>query len=380
MPIIQQTEIPERKYGVHYKIGAEELLMKSKEEITQVRSAHRFDENSLADYLKSNMEGFSGELKVHQFAFGQSNPTFLLSAGGKEYILRKKPPGKLLPSAHAVDREYRIIAALKETKVPVPEALLLCRDDSIIGTPFYVMNRVEGRIFRHVTAHSASDAEERSAIFDAMNDTLAKIHLVDWEAMGLADYGKPGNYMARQVGRWTKQYMASKTGNMEAMENLIKWLEKNIPADESATIVHGDFRLENLIVHPTEPRVVAVLDWELSTLGHPLADLAYNCMNYYIPVMENKISGYRGLDLAALGIPEERDYIAAYCRRTGRRSIPNWKFFIGFSMFRLIAIIQGVYKRGLDGIASSDKAKDYGEYGRLLADLAWKIVSGNRIS
>ncbi|MBW1781957.1 MAG: phosphotransferase [Deltaproteobacteria bacterium] len=353
--------------------------MKSREEITQVRAAHRFNEKTLADYLRSHIQGFSGELKVNQFEFGQSNPTFLLWAGGKEYVLRKKPPGKLLPSAHAVDREYRIIAALKETNVPVPDALLLCEDDSIIGTPFYVMNRVEGRIFRHVTATTASDAEERGAIFDAMNDTLAKIHRVDWQALGLADFGKPGNYMARQVDRWTRQYMASKTDDMEAMDHLIDWLEKNIPADDSATIVHGDFRLENLIIHLTEPRVVAVLDWELSTLGHPLADLAYNCMNYYIPVRESRVSGYRGLNLTELGIPEEMDYVSAYCRRTGRDSIPNWNFFIAFSMFRLIAIIQGVYKRGLDGIASSDKAKYYGEYARFLADLAWKTVTGEKL-
>ncbi len=354
--------------------------MKLKEEITKVRPAHRFDENMLAAYLKANLKGFSGELKVSQFEFGQSNPTFLLSAGGKEYVLRKKPPGKLLPSAHAVDREYRIMVALQETDVPVPEALLLCKDDSIIGTPFYVMNRVVGRIFRNVAAITASDAEERSAIFDAMNDTLAKIHLVNWKALGLVDYGKPGNYMARQVGRWTQQYLASKTDDMQAMDYLIKWLEKNIPGDESAAVVHGDFRLENLVIHPTEPRVVAVLDWELSTLGHPLADLAYNCINYYIPVTADRFSGYKGLDLTDWGIPEEKDYVAAYCRRTGRKSIDNWKFFIGFSMFRLAAIVQGVYKRGLDGIASSDKAKDYGKYGRFLADLAWKIVSGSRVS
>ena len=349
--------------------------MKLAKEITEVRAAHRFDESALADYLVANIKGFSGKLKVRQFQYGQSNPTFLLSSDGKEYVLRKKPPGKLLPSAHAVDREYRIIKALKNTDVPVAETLLLCRDDSIIGTPFYVMEHVEGRIFRDVTASKAKSPEERAAIFDAMNDTLAKIHLVDWKALGLADYGKPGNYMARQVSRWKRQYEASKTDDVEDMDYLIQWLEKNTPADDSATIVHGDLRLENLIIHPSEPLVVAVLDWELSTLGHPLSDLAYNCMQYYIPVSEDRLSGYKGLDLNGLGIPEETDYVDAYCRRTGRSGIADWEFFMAFSMFRLAGIVQGVYKRGLDGIASSEKAKSYGKYAPFLAEVARRIIS-----
>lgn len=352
--------------------------MNSSREITPVRPAHSFDENSLATYLKANINGFAGTLHVSQFEYGQSNPTFLLSAGGKEYVLRKKPPGKLLPSAHAVDREHRIINALKNTDVPVPETWMLCEDDSVIGTPFYVMERVEGRIFREPAASEASDAKERSAIFDDMNNTLAKIHLVDWETLGLTDYGKPGNYMGRQVGRWTKQYKASKTDNIETMDRLIQWLENNIPVDHTTTVVHGDFRLENLIIHPSEPRVVAVLDWELSTLGHPLADLAYNCMSYHIPSMEGRLTGYKDLNLAELGIPEETDYFAAYCRRTGWGNIPNYQFFMAFSMFRLAAIVQGVYKRGLDGIASSDHAKAYGEYVRFLTDSACRIISKNK--
>jgi aminoglycoside phosphotransferase (APT) family kinase protein len=349
--------------------------MNAEKEITEVRPAHRFDERALADYLNANIDGFSGKLKVRQFQYGQSNPTFLLSAGGKPYVLRKKPPGKLLPSAHAVDREYRIIKTLKETDVPVAEALLLCQDDSIIGTPFYVMEHVEGRIFRDVAATTAGSPEERSAIFDAMNDTLAKIHVLDWKALGLTDYGKPGNYMARQVSRWERQYEASKTDDIEDMDYLIQWLKKNIPADDSATVVHGDLRLENLIIHPSEPRVLAVLDWELSTLGHPLSDLAYNCMQYYIPVSESRLSGYKGLNLGELGIPDETDYIKAYCRRTGRSRIEDWEFFLAFSMFRLAGIVQGVYKRGLDGIASSVKAKSYGEYVPFLADAARQIIS-----
>jgi len=350
--------------------------MRTGEEITQVRPSQRFDEEALAKYLSKNLEGFSGPLRVRQFEYGQSNPTFLIATGRKQWVLRKKPPGKLLPSAHAVDREYRIIKALRETEVPVPETYLLCEDDSVIGTSFYIMDLVEGRIFRDPTAPELSSNRERSQIFDAMNDTLAKIHGVDWRSLGLADYGKPGNYMGRQVSRWTKQYEASKTHDIESMDRLIDWLPKSIPEDDSTTIAHGDFRLENLILHPAEPKVIAVLDWELSTLGHPLADLAYNCMVYHIPFKGGIRVGYSGLDVEALGIPPESDYVAAYCRRTGRTEIPNWEFFLAFSMFRLAGIVQGVYKRGLDGIASSDKAETYGQHVQFLSDIAWRIASG----
>lgn len=349
--------------------------MRTREEVTQVRASQRFDEKALSDYLHKELEGFSGKLRVRQFEYGQSNPTFLVSAGRKDWVLRKKPPGKLLPSAHAVDREFKIIKALRETDVPVPETYLLCEEESIIGTPFYIMDFVEGRIFRDPTAPELSDNRERSAIFDAMSDTLAKIHRVDWQAVGLAGYGKPGNYMERQVGRWTKQYEASKTHEVKSMDRLIDWLPKHIPDDDSTTIAHGDYRLENLVIHPTEPRVMAVLDWELSTLGHPLADLAYNCMVYHIPAKGGVRVGYSGLDTEALGIPTEANYVAAYCRRTGRREIPNWEFFLAFSMFRLAGIAQGVYKRGLDGIASSDKAKTYGKYVAFLSEIAWQIAS-----
>ena len=349
--------------------------MNTAKEITEVRPAHRFDESALADYLRANIKGFSGKLKVGQFQYGQSNPTFLLSSDGKTYVLRKKPPGKLLPSAHAVDREYRIIKTLRKADIPVAEALLLCTDDSIIGTPFYVMEHVEGRIFRDVKASMAKSPEERRAIFDAMNDTLARIHLVDWKALGLADFGKPGNYMARQVSRWHRQYEASKTDDIEDMDYLFEWLDKNIPSDDSATVVHGDLRLENMIIHPSEPRVMAVLDWELSTLGHPLSDLAYNCIQYYIPVTESGPSGYKGLNLSEVGIPLEADYVDAYCRRTGRERIGDWEFFMAFSFFRLAGIVQGVYKRGLDGIASSEIARTYGEYVPFLAGIARQIIS-----
>jgi aminoglycoside phosphotransferase (APT) family kinase protein len=217
---------------------------------------------------------------------------------------------------------------------------------------------------------------ERAAIFDAMNDTLAKVHMADWENLGLSDFGKKGNYMARQVGRWSKQYEASKTEQIDSMDHLIEWLQNNMPQDDSTTIVHGDFRLENLIIHPTEPRVAAILDWELCTLGHPLADLAYNCLPYHLPAIGGRRSGFNGMDLGPLGIPSEADYLSAYCLHTHRENIPDWKFFIAFSLFRLAAIVQGVYKRGLDGIASSDKARSFGEQVRFLSDTAWQLATG----
>lgn len=344
-------------------------------EIVEIREAQRFDAKALENYLRRELAGFSGELTVSQFAFGQSNPTFLLSAGGKEYVLRKKPPGKLLPSAHAVDREYRILKALEKTDVPVPRTFLLCRDESIIGTAFYVMERMNGRVFRIPTAPDVSGPKERSAIFDNMNDTLAKIHMVDWKALGLEDFGKPGNYMARQVSRWSTQYEASQTEHIESMDNLMKWLKENIPADDTTSIVHGDFRLENTMVHATEPRIIAVFDWELSTLGHPLADLAYNCMGYHLPDMGDQRTVYTTVDLEEWGIPTEAAYIESYCARTGRREIADWEFYIAFSIFRLAAIVQGVYKRGLDGIASSDTAKTYGAMVKGLSDAGWAIVS-----
>jgi aminoglycoside phosphotransferase (APT) family kinase protein len=350
--------------------------MTAGEEIVEVRPAQRFDEEGLRHYLKRELEGFPGEITVRQFGYGQSNPTFLLSGDGREYVLRKKPPGKLLPSAHAVDREYRILKALCDTDVPVPKTYLLCKDESVIGTSFYLMERLKGRIFRDPAASEAADPEERAAVFDAMNDTLARIHRVDWRAMGLADFGKAGNYMARQISRWSRQYKSSETDVIESMDNLIEWLSEHVPDDDGTSIVHGDFRLENLIFHPAEVRVVAVLDWELSTLGHPLADLAYNCMGYHFPALGGRRSGYKNLDLRALGIPSESDYVAAYCRRTGRDEIPDWEFYIAFGIFRLAAIVQGVYKRGLDGIASSDKAKTYGAQVRFLADIGWRIASG----
>jgi aminoglycoside phosphotransferase (APT) family kinase protein len=270
-----------------------------------------------------------------------------------------------------VDREYRVITALAQTDVPVPRTYVLCEDPAVIGSAFYVMDYVRGRIFRDPQLPGL-DRAERRAIYDEMNDVLARLHRVDHQAVGLGDYGKPGNYFERQIGRWTKQYEAAKTDLVEPMEHLIAWLPSHIPPGDDTTIAHGDFRLENSIYHPTEPRMLAVLDWELSTLGHPLADLAYNCMPYH---MNNPQQGTLiDVDHAATGIPSEADYIAAYCRRTGRSGIEHWDFYLAFSLFRLASIVQGVYKRGLDGNASSDQATQFGAICRLLATLAWNMV------
>lgn len=342
-----------------------------------VAPRHRFDNAALDRYLARHLEGYRGELEVRQFDSGQSNPTFLLSAkiaGGdrRAFVLRKKPPGKLLHSAHQVDREYRVITALAGTGVPVPTTRLLCTDDSVIGQMFYIMDGVEGRIFTDSTL-PGMDPQERAAIFDSMNDALARLHAVDFTAVGLSDYGKHGQYVARQLSRWSRQYQETKTEEIAAMDHLIPWLAANIPDEDPTSIVHGDYRLGNLIVHPTEPRVVAVLDWELSTLGHPLCDLAYNCIGYYFDTPPH---GFAGVDLATSGHPTEPVYVAAYCARTGRSQIEHWTFYLAFSLFRLAAIAQGVYKRHLDGTAASPDAVRSRDAARQRADLAWSLVAG----
>jgi aminoglycoside phosphotransferase (APT) family kinase protein len=340
-------------------------------ETGEVRSAHQFDVAALERYMREHVDGFRGPLAVRQFKGGQSNPTFLLTAGGKRYVMRKKPPGKLLASAHQVDREYRVIRALADTDVPVAKTYALCTDDGVIGAAFYIMDCVEGRIFRDPQLPGLS-REERAAVYDEMNDVLARLHRVDYEAIGLGDYGKPGNYFERQIGRWTKQYQAAQTDDVEAMNNLIAWLPTHIPPGDETCIAHGDFRLENSIYHPTEPRMLALLDWELSTLGHPLADLAYNCLLYH---MNSPTQGTLvGIDFAAMGLPTEQEYVADYCRRTGRPDVEHWDFYLAFSLFRLASIAQGVYKRGLDGNASSEQAMTYGTICQLLAYLAWSMV------
>lgn len=337
-----------------------------------VRAAHRFDEAALERYLVKAVAGFEAPLSVQQFGGGQSNPTFLLSAGGKRYVMRKKPPGVLLKSAHQVDREYRIMKALAATDVPVPKMHVLCEDESVVGTAFYVMDFLDGRIFRDPRLPGVSPTE-RAAIYDSMNDVLARLHKVDLARTGLTDFGKPGNYFDRQVARWITQYRAAQTDQIPEMEKLIEWMPLNIPKDDSVSIAHGDYRLENTIFHPTEPRMIAVLDWELSTIGHPLADLAYNCMGYH--VQNPRQGGLVGVDHAASGIPNEADYVAKYCARVGRGKIGNWSFYLSFAVFRLASIAQGVYKRGLDGNASSETAAQFGNTCQFLAEHAWRLAN-----
>ena len=345
------------------------------ENLTPVREAHRFDEARLADYMTANVDGFRAPMRALQFEGGQSNPTFHITDGsGRMYVLRKKPPGKLLPSAHQVDREYRVIKALSDhSDVPVPEPYALCQDDAVIGTAFYVMEFLPGRILADPRMPGISPSD-RGRIFDSMNDVLARIHNVDYRAAGLGDFGREGQYIPRQIARWSSQYDLSRTDDIAAMEKLKKWLPANIPPGDETRINHGDYRLGNTIVHPTEPRIIAVLDWELSTLGHPLADLGYNCMMYHFGEGFGASGGYAGVDLKAFGIPTEPEYLTAYARRTGRGEIEHWDFYLAFSLFRLAAIVQGVYKRGLDGNASSETAKLYGDRARALAMLAWSMV------
>ena len=340
-----------------------------------VSERNRFDLAKLEAYLREHIDGFAGPLEVEQFKGGQSNPTFRLSAGGKRYVLRRKPPGKLLPSAHAVDREYRVMTALRDSDVPVPRTWCLCADESVIGTPFFVMDYVDGRIFWDPSL-PGMNGPGRAAIFAEMNRVIAALHKIDLQALGLADYGKTGDYLARQIARWTKQYRASETEKIEAMERLIEWLPENIPADNETTIVHGDYRLDNLIFHPTDSRIAAVLDWELSTLGHPLADFAYHCMSWHVPG-GGPFGGMGGLDLEALGIPAEAEHLAAYCRRVGRGPIDpdHWDFYIAYNMFRAAGIAQGIMGRVVDGTAASEHAAEVGRWARRMAELGWQQVA-----
>ena len=337
----------------------------------EVREAHRFDVSALERFMAGEVSGFAGPLRVEQFKGGQSNPTYKLVTPSHSYVLRRKPPGKLLPGAHAVDREYRVIDALGREGFPVPAALARCDDEGVIGTPFYIMEMVEGRIFWDITFPEV-ERTERAAYFDAMNATIAALHCIDPARAGLADYGKPGNYFARQIARWSKQYLGDvEAGRVAAMDRLVEWLPENIPADEGeARIIHGDFRCDNMIFHVTEPRVLAVLDWELSTLGHPLADFAYHLMMYRMP--QEMSAGLAGHDLHALNIPSEADYVAAYCRRTGRNGIPDLDFYVAFNMFRLAGIIHGIKGRLARGTAASAHAAKMVEGLEPLADLAWE--------
>jgi aminoglycoside phosphotransferase (APT) family kinase protein len=331
-----------------------------------VEERHRIDAASLEKFLGFKIEN------IEQFKGGQSNPTYrLAAAGGKKYVLRRKPPGKLLPSAHAVDREYRVIKALHKAAFPVARPHVLCEDESVIGTVFYVMDFVDGRVLWD-PALPGMTREQRAAIWEEQNRVIALLHSLDYRSIGLEDFGKPGNYIGRQVERWSKQYRASETQRIEAMDKLIGWLPKNIPPEAGTTVVHGDFRLDNTIFHPTEPRILAVLDWELSTLGDPLADFAYHCMSWHIP--PDKFRGIAGLDLAQLGIPGEREYVSMYCKRTSRKSIDqaHWDFYLAYNLFRIAAICQGIAKRVLEGTAASDFAAEAATKTVPLAELGWQ--------
>jgi len=332
------------------------------------------DLDILLPYLEESVGGFKGPAEVRKFSGGQSNPTFRITTPSGVYVLRRQPPGKLLKSAHAVDREYRVMAALAGTSVPVPRVLHLCEDRDVIGSMFYVMEYCDGRIFWDASLPEL-DKVERGRIFDEMIRVLTNLHRVDPGAVGLADFGRPGNYFQRQYDRWCAQYRASELEPIGPMEDLIGWLARNIPADDGrAALVHGDFRLDNFIFHREQPRAIALLDWELSTLGHPFADVGYLCMLLRLPQNVGRMSGLRGCDLAALGIPGEAEYVARYCELSGLAGIDNFNFYVAFSFFRLAAIIQGVARRAKEGNASNRDAAEVGRYVRPMAELALEAI------
>ncbi|HNP36738.1 MAG TPA: phosphotransferase family protein [Woeseiaceae bacterium] len=339
----------------------------------EVSEAHRFDEARLGDWMSSHVEGFHGPLTVRQFKGGQSNPTYLIETPGLNYVLRRKPPGKLLQSAHAVDREFQVISAMYAADFPVPRPYAFCKDEEVVGTVFFVMAQVEGRIFWDLSLPDSNPAE-RAAIYDDVNKTIARLHATDYKALGLGDFGKPGNYFERQISRWISQYRASQTNAVAAMDALIDWLPENIPDDESSSIVHGDFRLDNVIIHATEARVVAVLDWELSTIGHPLADFTYHLLPWQMPELGIGSVGLLGKDLAALGIPSEQEYVEKYCARTGRSDIPHRGFYSAFNLFRLAAILQGIAGRVRDGTAASAHARQAEKSVAPLAELGLQFA------
>ncbi|MEY4721999.1 MAG: hypothetical protein RIQ46_1724 [Pseudomonadota bacterium] len=335
---------------------------------TAVREGYRFDEAALERWMQANVAGFAGPLVVEQFKGGQSNPTYKLVTPGKAYVMRRKPPGELLPGAHAVDREARVLSALGGAGFPVAHVHGLCTDESVIGTWFYIMDMVEGRVFWDATFPDVP-RDERPAYFDAMNAAMAQLHSFNPAAIGLADYGKPGNYFVRQIGRWGKQYLGDELAGRNAdMDAVLEWLQGNIPEGDESSVIHGDFRCDNMIFHPTEPKILAVLDWELSTLGHPLADFAYHAMMYRMP--PDIVPGLGQADIAALNIPSEADYIAAYCRRTGRSDIPGYGFYLAFNLFRLAAIFHGIKGRVLRGTAANAQAAKRAEALPRLARLA----------
>jgi aminoglycoside phosphotransferase (APT) family kinase protein len=344
-----------------------------------VADNQKFDVAALDAYLRANVDGYTGPLTIEQFKGGQSNPTFKLITPNKTYVMRAKPgpAAKLLQSAHAIDREFRVMKALHGSDVPVAKMHVLCEDESVIGRAFYVMDFVDGRVLWEPQLPGLQ-ASERAAIFDELNRVIAALHKVDFNAVGLTDYGKHDSYLSRQIARWTKQYKASETESIPAMDALIDWLPAHIPPGEETSIVHGDYRLDNVIFHPTEPRILAVLDWELSTLGHPLADFAYHCMTWYLPPGAGR--GLAGIDLANTGIPNVKDYIARYCERTGRQNgIEHFDFYMAYNMFRMAGILQGIMKRVVDGTAASAQAVAMGKATRPIAELGWGVAQSIRL-
>jgi len=341
----------------------------------EIAPALRMDARRLEDHLAAHVKGFAGPLTVRQFKGGQSNPTYLLETPGRSYVLRRKPPGKLLPSAHAVDREYRVIRALYGQDFPVAEPLLYCDDDSVAGTPFYLMSYVDGRVFWEPQMPGSNPAE-RTAVYDAMNETISRLHSFDPAQVGLGDFGKGENYVARQVDRWSRQYRASETERIDAMERLIAWLPANLPPSGPPRLVHGDYRLDNLIIARDRPAVIAVLDWELSTLGDPLADFTYHLMAWHMPHSESAAGtgSLVGHDLAALGIPTMADYVGAYVARTGLDPRPALPVYLAYNFFRLAAILQGIIGRVRDGTATSEFAPAKAEMIRPLAEKALQFA------
>jgi len=346
--------------------------------MTDVSQAEAVKPDLLA-YLEENVTGFQGPARLEKFTGGQSNPTYKLTAYSGQYVLRRKPPGVLLKSAHAVDREFRVQRALKNSKVPVARVHHLCENVDILGSMFYIMDFCDGRIFWKADLPELDQPAERGAIYTEMNRVLSELHKVNVQSVGLSGYGKPGNYFSRQLTRWTGQYRASELQVIPAMEDLIAWLTENQPADDGkVALVHGDYRLDNLVFHKERPEIIAVLDWELSTLGHPYADLAYQCMQMRMPYQEKGISGLEGIDLGEIGIPTENEYVASYCRRMKIDGIDNWEFYLAFSFFRLAAIIQGVAKRAVMGNASNEKAAALGQWVEPLASLALGVINKNQ--
>jgi aminoglycoside phosphotransferase (APT) family kinase protein len=343
-----------------------------------VAERQKFDVGALREYMQQHVDGFSGELSIEQFKGGQSNPTFKLTADSRHYVLRTKPgpAAKLLASAHAIDREFRVMNALHNAGFPAAKQYALCIDEAVIGRAFYVMEFINGRVLWDQSLPGMSK-RERGQYYDEMNRVIAQLHTIDYAAIGLADYGKPGNYFARQIDRWSRQYKAAETEKIDAMDQLIEWLPKNIPAGDDVSIVHGDYRLDNIIFHPSEPRILAVLDWELSTLGHPLADFSYHCMSWHIA--PGQFRGTAGIDHQALGIPTEEQYIATYCERTGKMiRKEDFTFYLAYNMFRMAGILQGIMKRHEDGTAASEQALKSGKAARPMAEMGWDYATGRK--